>query len=74
VAEAAAGGPDVVGWTPTVGFVIAGWVLFRAADFQPAVSMLYGAGFHGRIIAPGLFASGQSVLAQGAVARHATAR
>ena len=58
MAEAAAGGPDVVGWTPTVGFVIAGWVLFRAADFQSAAAMLYvllgGAGFGGKIIDPGL--------------------
>ena len=61
-----------------MGFVIAGWVLFSAADFHPTASMLCvllgGAGSHGRIIAPGLFAAGQSVLAQGATAGQATAR
>jgi D-alanyl-lipoteichoic acid acyltransferase DltB (MBOAT superfamily) len=50
--------PDALGWAATMGFVIAGWVLFRAADFQSAAAMLYvllgGAGFGGKIIDPGL--------------------
>jgi D-alanyl-lipoteichoic acid acyltransferase DltB (MBOAT superfamily) len=50
--------PAALGWLVTMGFVLAGWVLFRAADFSTAASILAslvglnGAG--GRFAAPGL--------------------
>jgi alginate O-acetyltransferase complex protein AlgI len=40
--------PAALGWLVTMLFVLAGWVLFRAADFATAASMLASlAGFHG---------------------------
>ncbi len=45
--------PMPVGWAITMLFVMVGWVLFRAADFQTAASVLYslvgGGGFAGKI-------------------------
>jgi alginate O-acetyltransferase complex protein AlgI len=45
--------PAVVGWAVTMLFVMAGWVLFRAADFHSAASILYalagGNGFAGGV-------------------------
>jgi D-alanyl-lipoteichoic acid acyltransferase DltB (MBOAT superfamily) len=50
--------PDAIGWTITMAFVIVGWVVFRAADFHTAVSILgslAGAeGSGGRLQAPTL--------------------
>jgi D-alanyl-lipoteichoic acid acyltransferase DltB (MBOAT superfamily) len=52
--------PAAIGWAMTMGFVIAGWVLFRAADFNSATSILLaligGAGFGGALQNPGLIA------------------
>ena len=52
--------PAVIGWAVTMAFVMAGWVLFRAADFHTAASVLYalvgGAGFGGALQHPGLIA------------------
>jgi alginate O-acetyltransferase complex protein AlgI len=52
--------PAVAGWAITMAFVMAGWVLFRAADFQTAAAILDaligGAGFHGALQDPGLIA------------------
>ena len=52
--------PALVGWAITFVFVIIGWVLFRAADFHTAASMigsLIGEGsFSGRLHTPGLIA------------------
>lgn len=52
--------PAVVGWALTMTFVMAGWVLFRAADFHTAASILYslagGAGFSGALKNAGLIA------------------
>jgi hypothetical protein len=40
--------PAALGWLVTMLFVLAGWVLFRAADFGTAASMLASlAGLHG---------------------------
>jgi D-alanyl-lipoteichoic acid acyltransferase DltB (MBOAT superfamily) len=40
--------PAVVGWLVTMVFVLAGWVLFRAADFSTAAALLASlAGLHG---------------------------
>jgi D-alanyl-lipoteichoic acid acyltransferase DltB (MBOAT superfamily) len=45
--------PAPVGWAVTMLFVMVGWVLFRAADFHTAASVLYslvgGGGFKGGI-------------------------
>jgi alginate O-acetyltransferase complex protein AlgI len=45
--------PAAVGWALTMLFVMAGWVLFRAADFHSAASILYalagGDGFAGAV-------------------------
>jgi D-alanyl-lipoteichoic acid acyltransferase DltB (MBOAT superfamily) len=45
--------PAVAGWALTMTFVMAGWVLFRAADFHTAASILYslagGAGLGGTV-------------------------
>jgi alginate O-acetyltransferase complex protein AlgI len=45
--------PAVAGWAITMAFVMAGWVLFRAADFHAAAAMLYsligGAGLSGSL-------------------------
>jgi D-alanyl-lipoteichoic acid acyltransferase DltB (MBOAT superfamily) len=50
--------PAAVGWAITMAFVMAGWVLFRAADFRSAGSILFalvgGAGFGGALKDPGL--------------------
>jgi D-alanyl-lipoteichoic acid acyltransferase DltB (MBOAT superfamily) len=50
--------PSVIGWAMTMVFVIVGWVVFRAADFQTAASILGSlagaAGFGGRLQVPGL--------------------
>ena len=50
--------PWVVGWFITMLFVVVGWVLFRAADFSTASSMIVslfgGHGLGGRISNPGL--------------------
>ena len=47
-----------VGWAITMLFVMVGWVLFRAADFQTAASILYslvgGGGFAGTLQSVGL--------------------
>ena len=52
--------PAVAGWAITMAFVMAGWVLFRAADFQTAAAILQAligcAGFHGALQDPGLVA------------------
>jgi alginate O-acetyltransferase complex protein AlgI len=52
--------PAVAGWATTMAFVMAGWVLFRAADFQTAAAILQAligcAGFHGALQDPGLIA------------------
>ncbi len=54
--------PGSIGWAMTMGFVMAGWVLFRAADFHSAASILYaligGAGVGGAIQDPGLIVVG----------------
>ena len=40
--------PAALGWLITMAFVLAGWVLFRAADFATAASILASlVGFHG---------------------------
>jgi D-alanyl-lipoteichoic acid acyltransferase DltB (MBOAT superfamily) len=40
--------PATLGWLVTMAFVLAGWVLFRAADFATATSILASlVGFHG---------------------------
>jgi alginate O-acetyltransferase complex protein AlgI len=40
--------PAAIGWAITMLFVVAGWVLFRAADFDTAASVLYAlVGGHG---------------------------
>ena len=45
--------PPPLGWVLTMAFVMAGWVLFRAADFHAAASVLYalvgGGGFGGAV-------------------------
>jgi D-alanyl-lipoteichoic acid acyltransferase DltB (MBOAT superfamily) len=45
--------PAAAGWALTMLFVMAGWVLFRAADFHSAASVLYalvgGNGFGGKV-------------------------
>ena len=50
--------PALAGWAVTMLFVMVGWVLFRAADFHTAASVLYslvgGGGFGGRIQSMGL--------------------
>jgi alginate O-acetyltransferase complex protein AlgI len=50
--------PTLVGWAITMLFVMVGWVLFRAADFGTAASVLYslvgGGGFAGKIQSAGL--------------------
>jgi alginate O-acetyltransferase complex protein AlgI len=50
--------PMPVGWAITMLFVMVGWVLFRAADFHTAASVLYslvgGGGFAGKIESAGL--------------------
>jgi len=50
--------PAAAGWAITMGFVMVGWVLFRAADFRSAGAMLFalvgGAGFGGALKNPGL--------------------
>jgi D-alanyl-lipoteichoic acid acyltransferase DltB (MBOAT superfamily) len=52
--------PAAFGWALTMAFVMAGWVLFRAADFRSAASILFvlagGAGFGGILKNPGLIA------------------
>jgi alginate O-acetyltransferase complex protein AlgI len=52
--------PAAVGWAITMGVVMAGWVLFRAADFRSAASILFalvgGEGFGGTVQNPGLIA------------------
>ncbi len=52
--------PAAAGWALTMTFVMAGWVLFRAADFHTAASILYslagGAGFSGGVRNAGLIA------------------
>jgi alginate O-acetyltransferase complex protein AlgI len=52
--------PAVAGWATTMAFVMAGWVLFRAADFQTAAAIFQAligcAGFHGALQDPGLIA------------------
>ncbi len=52
--------PALVGWAITFLFVIVGWVLFRAADFHTAASMIGSligeGGFSGRLQTPGLIA------------------
>ncbi len=52
--------PAVLGWTMTMAFVMAGWVVFRAPDFHTAASMLGSlvgtAGFDGRLQSPALLA------------------
>jgi D-alanyl-lipoteichoic acid acyltransferase DltB (MBOAT superfamily) len=52
--------PAVMGWAMTMAFVMAGWVLFRAADFHSAASILHsligGAGFGDAVQKPGLIA------------------
>jgi D-alanyl-lipoteichoic acid acyltransferase DltB (MBOAT superfamily) len=52
--------PAAFGWALTMAFVIAGWVLFRAADFGSAASILFalvgGEGFGGTVKNPGLIA------------------
>ncbi len=52
--------PSLIGWAVTMSFVMAGWVLFRAADFHTAASILYvlvgAAGLKGGIQDPGLIA------------------
>lgn len=50
--------PGVIGWAMTMVFVIVGWVIFRAADFHTAASILGSlagaAGFGGRLQVPAL--------------------
>jgi alginate O-acetyltransferase complex protein AlgI len=50
--------PGVIGWAMTMAFVTVGWVVFRAADFQTAASILGSlagaAGFGGRLEVPAL--------------------
>jgi D-alanyl-lipoteichoic acid acyltransferase DltB (MBOAT superfamily) len=50
--------PALAGWVLTMAFVLAGWVLFRAADFGTAASILGSltgmAGFTGTLASPGL--------------------
>jgi alginate O-acetyltransferase complex protein AlgI len=50
--------PAAAGWALTMTFVMAGWVLFRAADFHTAASILHslagGAGFGGGVKNAGL--------------------
>jgi D-alanyl-lipoteichoic acid acyltransferase DltB (MBOAT superfamily) len=50
--------PAALGWALTMAFVMAGWVLFRAADFHTAASVLYsltgGTGFNGNVKDAGL--------------------
>jgi alginate O-acetyltransferase complex protein AlgI len=52
--------PALAGWAITMVFVMAGWVLFRAADFHTAAIVLYslvgGGGFAGGIQGAGLIA------------------
>jgi alginate O-acetyltransferase complex protein AlgI len=52
--------PALAGWAITMVFVMAGWVLFRAADFHTAALVLYslvgGGGFAGGIQGAGLIA------------------
>jgi alginate O-acetyltransferase complex protein AlgI len=59
--------PDAAGWALTMGFVIAGWVLFRAADFHSAASILAAlagaGGFSGTITDPGLLVAAALVSA-----------
>jgi alginate O-acetyltransferase complex protein AlgI len=50
--------PALAGWALTMAFVMAGWVLFRSANFATAASILAslcgGAGFGGTVGSPGL--------------------
>jgi D-alanyl-lipoteichoic acid acyltransferase DltB (MBOAT superfamily) len=50
--------PGAIGWAMTMVFVIVGWVVFRAADFQTTASILGSlagaAGFDGRLQVPAL--------------------
>jgi hypothetical protein len=59
--------PAALGWLVTMAFVIAGWVLFRAADFGAAASILASlAGFNGTggvFREPGLIAAAALVAA-----------
>jgi len=59
--------PAVAGWALTMLFVIVGWVLFRAADFATAASVLRsmagGHGFGGALGDPGLLLAGAAVSA-----------
>jgi len=52
--------PTAAGWAITFLFVMAGWVLFRAADFGTAASILValvgGTGFAGAVKGPALIA------------------
>jgi len=52
--------PGAIGWALTMAFVMAGWVLFRSADFSTAASVLASltgaAGFAGRLQGAGLVA------------------
>jgi alginate O-acetyltransferase complex protein AlgI len=52
--------PAAAGWAITMGFVMVGWVLFRAADFHAAASILHsligGAGWGGTLQNAGLIA------------------
>jgi alginate O-acetyltransferase complex protein AlgI len=59
--------PAAIGWALTMLFVMAGWVLFRAADFHAAASMLYalagGNGLGGAVRNAGLIAAAAAVAA-----------
>jgi D-alanyl-lipoteichoic acid acyltransferase DltB (MBOAT superfamily) len=50
--------PGLIGWAMTMAFVIVGWVVFRAADFSTAASILGSLvgveGFGGRLKVPAL--------------------
>jgi alginate O-acetyltransferase complex protein AlgI len=54
--------PALIGWAVTFLFVVAGWVLFRAADFSTAAGMLRSMagldGFGGAFRGAGLIALG----------------
>lgn len=57
--------PAPAGWALTMLFVGAGWVLFRAADFETSAAMLYalvgGHGLAGTVKNPGLIAAAAAV-------------
>jgi alginate O-acetyltransferase complex protein AlgI len=59
--------PAPVGWALTITFVMAGWVLFRAADFHTAAAILYvlagGSGFEGGLKNAGLITIAMAVAA-----------